>query len=86
VTVGPSRRPIGHVGDGAHESDIGYSRVFYPNAAELEGAAQVEVSSGRRARVEFSLSTVPLYRISGVVAGGTPGQPCYAQIVDSSGQ
>jgi hypothetical protein len=86
VTVGPSRRPIGHVGDGAHESDIGYSRVFYPNAAELEGAAQVEVSSGRRARVEFSLSTVPLYRISGVVVGGTPGQPCYAQIVDSSGQ
>jgi hypothetical protein len=86
VSVGPSFRPVGHVGDGAQESDIGYPRVFYPNAEELEGAAPMEVNSGRRARLEFSLSTVPLYRISGTVVGGTLGQPCGLHLTDSSGE
>lgn len=77
VSVGPSSRPMGRVGSGAQASDAGYPRVFYPNAAELEGAAVVEVSPGKRARLELALSTVPLYRISGAVTGGTPGQGCY---------
>ena len=86
VSVGPSFRPVGHVGDGAQGSDIGYPRVFYPNAGELEGAATVAVNPGRRARLELALSTVPLHRISGAIVGGTPGQPCYPQLIDSSGQ
>jgi hypothetical protein len=85
VSVGPSLQPTGHVGDGAHESDVGYPRVFYPNATELEGAAQVDVNSGRRARVEFVLSTVPLYRISGAVVGGTLDQFCRPRLTDGSG-
>jgi hypothetical protein len=86
VSVGPSFRPVGHVGDGAQGNDVGYPRVFYPNAGELEGAATVEVTPGRRARLELALSTVPLYRISGAVVGGTPGQPCYQRLLDSSGE
>jgi hypothetical protein len=86
VSVGPSFRPVGHVGEGPQESDVGYPRVFYPNAEELEGAALVEVNPGRRARLEFSLSTVPLYRISGTVVGSTPGQPCNLRLTDSSGE
>lgn len=85
LSVGPSFRPVGHVGDGAQESDIGYPRVFYPNAEELEGAAPMEVNSGRRARLEFSLGTVPLFRISGTVVGRTLGQPCSLRLTDSSG-
>ena len=53
VSVGPSFRPVGHIGDGAQGSDAGYPRVFYPNAEELEGAAPVEVNPGRRVRLEF---------------------------------
>jgi len=86
VSVGPSSRPLGHVGNSAQGSDVGYPRVFYPNAAELEGAVTVDVSPGRRTRLELALSTVPLYRISGAVVGGTPGQGCYPQLMDSSGQ
>lgn len=86
VSVGPSFRPVGHVGEGAQGNDVGYPRVFYPNAGELEGAATVEVNPGRRARLELALSTVPLHRISGAIVGGTPGQPCYPQVIDSSGQ
>jgi len=86
VSAGPSSRPVGHVGDDAQGNDIGYPRVFYPNAAELEGAAIVEVNPGKRARVEVALSTVPLYRISGAVVGGMPGEPCYPRLMDSSGQ
>ncbi len=86
VSAGPSSRPVGHVGDDAQGNDIGYGRVFYPNASELEGAAIVEVNPGRRARLELSLSTVPLYRISGAVVGGMPGQPCHPRLMDSSGQ
>ena len=86
VSVGPSFRPVGHVGDGAQGSDVGYPRVFYPNAGELEGAAPVEVNPGRRARLELALRTVPLYRISGAVVGGTPGQPCGLRLTDSSGE
>jgi len=86
VSVGPSFRPVGHVGDGAQGSDVGYPRVFYPNAGELEGAAPVEVNPGRRARLELALSTVPLYRISGAVVGGALGQPCGVRLTDSSGE
>jgi hypothetical protein len=87
VAVGPSSRPVGHVGDGAQGTDVGYPRVFYPNARELEGAAAVEANPGRRARLEIALSTaVPLYRISGAVVGGKPGQPCYPTLMDSSGE
>jgi hypothetical protein len=86
VSVGPSFRPVGHIGEGAQESDVGYSRVFYPNAVEMEGAAPVEVNPGRRSRLEFTLSTVPLYRISGALLGGTPGEPCQLRLTDSSGE
>ena len=85
VSVGPSYRPIGHIVDGTQESDLGYPRVFYPNAEELEGAAPVQVNPGSRTRVELALSTGPLYRISGTLVGGTPGQPCGLQLTDSSG-
>jgi hypothetical protein len=86
VSAGPSSRPVGHIGDDAQGNDIGYGRAFYPNAAELEGAAIVEVSPGKRARVEVTLSTVPLYRILGAVAGRMPAQPCHLRLMDSSGQ
>jgi Carboxypeptidase regulatory-like domain len=86
VSAGPSSRPVGHVGDGAQGNDIGYGRVFYPSASDLEGAAIVEVNPGKRARLEISLSTVPLYRISGAVAGRMPAQPCHLRLMDSSGQ
>ena len=86
LSVGPSFRPVGHVGDGAQGSDVGYPRVFYPNAGELEGAVLVEVNPGRRARLELALSTVPVYRISGAVVGGTLGQACYPRLIDSSGE
>jgi len=86
LSVGPSFRPVGHVGDGAQGSDVGYPRVFYPNAGELEGAVLIEVNPGRGARLELALSTVPVYRISGAVVGGTPGQACYPRLIDSSGE
>ena len=86
VSAGPSSRLVGHIGDDAQGNDIGYGRVFYPNASDLEGAAIVEVNPGKRARLELSLSTVPLYRISGAVAGRMPAQPCHLRLVDSSGQ
>lgn len=84
VSVGPSSRPVGQVGDGANQSDVGYPLVFYPNAADREAAVPVELTPGRRMQVKFSLSTAPLYRISGAVVGGPPGEPCHMQLVDSS--
>jgi hypothetical protein len=86
VSVGPSFRPVGHSGEGAQERDLGYPRVFYPNTEELEAAAPVEVNARRRERLEFTLSTVPLYRISGAVVGGPPGQPCVVRLTDNSGE
>lgn len=85
VSVGPSFRPVGHVGEGAQANDVGYPRVFYPNAEQLEAAAPVDVNPGQRARLELSLSTVPLYRISGTVVGGPPGQSCNLRLTDRSG-
>jgi hypothetical protein len=84
VSVGPSYRPLGHIEDEAQASDLGYPRAYYPNAEELEAAAPVEVNAGRRARLELALSTVPLYRISGTLVGGPPGEPCGLHLTDSS--
>jgi hypothetical protein len=57
--------------------------VFYPNAADLERAAVVELIPGKPMRVEFALRTAPLYRISGAVAGG---QSCSVGLADGSGE
>jgi hypothetical protein len=88
VSVGPSFRPIGMRAPGADGSvsDVGYPRVFYPNAAELEGAAPIEITPGKHLRVEISVTSGPLYRISGTVVGGPIGQPCAAQLLDDSGE
>jgi hypothetical protein len=86
VSVGPSFRSVGHIGEGVAARDIGYPRLFYPNVAELEGAAPVEVFPGKALRLELALTTVPVYRISGAVVGGSPGQPCFVQLADASSE
>lgn len=85
------RQPAGQVSPVATAPDtnsapaMGYARVFYPNAAEMEGAAPLEVGAGARVHVEISVATVPMYRISGVVAGGPPGGMFEAHLTDATG-
>jgi Carboxypeptidase regulatory-like domain len=82
VSVGPSFRPIGQSGAGANASDLGYAKEFYPNAASLEGAAPVEMTPGKTLHLEFSAHTTALYRVSGTVVGGAPGQGYFVRLTD----
>jgi hypothetical protein len=86
VSVGPSFRPVGYTGEGGAGADVGYPRTFYPNAADLEGAALVDATAGNTLRLELAMSTVPVYRISGAVVGGPLGQPCFIRVTDASGE
>lgn len=47
-----------------------YAPIFFPNSSTLGGAATVEVKAGEsRAGIDFSLCTVPVVSVSGVVIG-----------------
>jgi len=85
VAVGPAYRPVGQSGDTAR-TDLGYPRVFYSNALELDGAAPVEVTAGRRAHLEITLATERMYRVSGKIVGAAAGQGCRLRFTDRSGE
>lgn len=86
VSAGPSFRPIGQIGIGAAASDLGYTREFYPNAADMDSAVPLDLAPGKSLHVEFSLRAAPLYRVSGTVVGGAIGEQRIVRLFDNSSE
>jgi len=64
----------------------GYTQVFYPNAPDFGSASVIAVSAGQQAEANFSLSTEPLFEISGQVTGAPPGLDSLIQLRNSAGE
>lgn len=63
----------------------GYPEVFYPESTVRDGATPIELAAGQRVQADFSLKSVPLYRVSGILAGAMPGVGISLQFWDPSG-
>ena len=63
----------------------GYRGVYYPGAIDRASASPVQLSAGQQSEADFSLSEVPVYRVSGIVTGYAPNQGVGLQVLDQSG-
>jgi hypothetical protein len=50
----------------------GYPLVFYPNAAEMDGAALLQVPAGQQVQADFNTKPVSAVDVTGVVRGFSP--------------
>ncbi len=83
VSAGPKVK--GLLLGGAQNLRHSYAEAYYTAATDLAGAAPVEVAAGQQVEVDFALSTVALFHLSGVVEGQNPGQFAQLQFMDQDG-
>jgi hypothetical protein len=67
LPVSPVPAP-GSVTTGATRSEV-YPRKYYPDAPDLSSAQLVDLKAGQELPLDFALSAVPAFRLSGVVSG-----------------
>jgi len=84
LTAGPSAgNPtlrFGVASKGAVKSPTGYPILYYPNSPDISSASPIQLDAGQQIEAEFVLNQVPVYKITGVVAGMHPGEPRGLQV------
>ena len=63
----------------------GFPSTYFASAPDLASASPVELSAGEQADADFSLSEVPVYRVSGTISGYAANQGVSLQLLDQSG-
>ncbi len=61
-----------------------YPEQYYPNAPDVASAQALELKPGESARLDFTLSPKPAYRVSGVVVPAAPNG-IFASLQDADG-
>ncbi len=67
------------------KAKTGFAHVYYPGVPDLTSALPIQLSPGQQAEADFSLSAVPVYEVSGTIAGRTPDQGVGFQLLTQSG-
>ena len=86
VFVGPSSWPVAFPARLSQSGARGYPGVYYPGVPDLFSATAIDMTAGKQAEINLSVSSQPFYRISGTLSGYGPGQGVNFQIVSASGQ
>jgi hypothetical protein len=86
VFLGPSSWPTSFPSRLSQGGARGYPGVFYPGVADLSSATAIDITPGKHAEINLSLSSQLFYRISGTVSGYGPGQAVNIQMLSASGQ
>lgn len=91
LAAGPSTDENGPLvfANGKNNADskpsMGYPSIYYPSAPELSSASPVALAPGQQMQTDFALARVPVYKITGSVAGYSPDQGAWLQLTTSSG-
>jgi hypothetical protein len=64
----------------------GYPAVFYSGASDFTSATPIEMTPGKRAEINFSLSLQPFYGVSGTVSGYPSAEGISLQFLSPTGQ
>jgi Carboxypeptidase regulatory-like domain len=86
VFVGPSPWPASFPARLSQGGARGYPGVFYPGVSDLSSATAIEITPGKHAEINVSLSSQPFYRISGTISGYGPEQSVSFEMFSASGQ
>jgi hypothetical protein len=60
--------------------------LFYPGVPDLEGATPVSVTTGQQVEADFALKPEPVFKMSGVIIGLSPGTAATPQVTTRSGE
>jgi hypothetical protein len=83
VFVGPDSGPVAPETGGRGRQ--GYPAVFYPGASDLASASPIEITPGKHAEINISLSLRPFFRIAGTIVGLPSGDRVNLEVLDSAG-
>ena len=67
------------------KSKTGFPSLYYPNAPDLNSASAIQLVAGQQAEADFSLSAVPVYKVSGTVTNFVPGRGVVLQVFNQLG-
>jgi hypothetical protein len=83
--VGPGGAPAVLPERPSQSGALGYPAMFYPGTADMDSAAPIQITAGKRAEINLSLTMQPLFRVSGTVSGFSSGQFPSLEFMDSAG-
>jgi Carboxypeptidase regulatory-like domain len=70
---------------GAEKPKTGYPSVYYPGVPDLASASPIQLAAGQHAQADFSMTSGPVYHISGSVIGYALHQGVGFQFLSQSG-
>lgn len=68
VSVGPSRSGE-KILAGGEKPTTGFPHVYFPGVPDLASAAPIQLGAGQQYQADFSLAAVPVYSVTGTIAG-----------------
>jgi carboxypeptidase family protein len=83
--VGPSEAES-FPANGPQQGAQGYPTIFYSGSSELASASPIEITPGKRADINLTLSLQAFYRISGTVGGFPSAEGINLQFLNPAGQ
>ena len=63
----------------------GFPHLYYPGVPDLASALSIQLAPGQQTQADFSMSTVPVYQVSGTLAGNLPDQGVGFAVFTASG-
>jgi hypothetical protein len=85
VAVAPHTPQVESLLETDQSPTTGYRGVYYAGAPDMTSATPLQLAAGQQTEADFSLTEVPVYRVSGTISGYQPNQNVGLQIFDSSG-
>jgi Carboxypeptidase regulatory-like domain len=76
---------MSHILAAGEKPKSGFPHVYYPGVAELASAVPIQLTPGQQVEADFSFSAVPVYQVSGAIAGHLPEQGVGLEVFTASG-
>lgn len=84
--AGPSQSPAVFPRRLSEPGVRGYAAVFYPGVPDASAAAPIDITAGKHAEINMTLTQQPFYRISGTIAGYPAENGVNVQFVNAAGE
>ena len=84
VAAGPRQQELELVVSGEKQK-TGFGHLYYPGVPDRGSAAPISLNAGQQSEADFSLTPVPVYRVSGTVTGHAPDQGVGFQVLTPAG-
>jgi len=74
-----------HILASDEKPSTGFAHIYYPGVPDLTSALPIQLTAGQQVEADLSLNAVPMYQVSGTLAGREPGEGAGFQLLTLSG-